>query len=339
MWEIRRYNPLLMGEWDEFVRKGRNSTFLFERGYMDYHSDRYSDHSLMAYRRGKLSAVLPANIDGDTLWSHQGLTYGGWVWAPSGLDVADIFLLWKKWIEECQAEGLKRIIYKPLPYIYGSMPSQEDVYMLFLSGASIVQSDISTTIDLDCNPGFNKLQRRHLSKGKNAVEIRACGADDLKVLEEFHEMLSRCLLERHDTVPVHTFDELKLLMHRFPENILIWNAYERGSGKLLGAICVYDTRRCVHCQYIATTQLGRKLNALSVLVKGMIDHYQSDSRHQTDRRFFDFGISNENGGRELNIGLNRQKTSFGGSGVVYQRFDINVSYALESLPNELWPKG
>ena len=45
------------------MKVSKNGTFLFLRAYMDYHSDRFHDHSLMFHNeKGKLIAVLPANI-------------------------------------------------------------------------------------------------------------------------------------------------------------------------------------------------------------------------------------------------------------------------------------
>ena len=46
---------------------------------MDYHSDRFHDYSLMVFDEDKLVAVLPANKNENTVFSHQGLTYGGLV--------------------------------------------------------------------------------------------------------------------------------------------------------------------------------------------------------------------------------------------------------------------
>ena len=64
--------------WDEFVARSRNATFLHYRDYMDYHSDRFHDHSLIFLSdKGKIVALLPANAAGEALYSHQGLTYGG----------------------------------------------------------------------------------------------------------------------------------------------------------------------------------------------------------------------------------------------------------------------
>lgn len=66
--------------WNEFVRKSKNATFLIMREYMDYHKDRFTDMSLMFYDNKKnLIGILPANIEGNELMSHGGLTYGGFI--------------------------------------------------------------------------------------------------------------------------------------------------------------------------------------------------------------------------------------------------------------------
>ena len=76
---IRRYTSIDKPLWDGFVALSKNATFLHYRDYMDYHSDRFHDFSLMAFDGGRLLALLPANLSGDTLYSHQGLTFGGWL--------------------------------------------------------------------------------------------------------------------------------------------------------------------------------------------------------------------------------------------------------------------
>ena len=62
MISICRYTQNKQTEWDDFVKVSKNGTFLFLRSYMDYHSDRFQDHSLMFYNeKNRLIAVLPAN--------------------------------------------------------------------------------------------------------------------------------------------------------------------------------------------------------------------------------------------------------------------------------------
>ena len=50
---------------------------------MEYHSDRFKDYSLLFYRDGQLVGLLPANIRNDTLFSHEGLTFGGVIACPN----------------------------------------------------------------------------------------------------------------------------------------------------------------------------------------------------------------------------------------------------------------
>ena len=331
MWEIREYSEELKNEWDGFVMKSRNSTFLFMRGYMDYHSDRFADHSLMAYRKGQLAAVLPANMAARVLYSHQGLTYGGWILAPDGLDSTEIFQLWRSWIEYCRQQEIEKIVYKPLPYIYSLRPSQEDIYMLFLSRADVIRTDISSAIDLQHNPGFNKLQRRHLKKNVGKFKSKILSAWETEKIQEYHKMLTDCLDARHAATPVHSVEELELLITRFPDNIRLWTIYEKEGSEMQAGVVAFITPVCVHCQYIATTEKGRTHDILASLFEEMVAYYG-----EKGFRYFDFGISNEDGGRLLNPGLNRQKTSYGGSGVAYTRYEFRVNEALVTFPKSLW---
>lgn len=325
-WTIRRYTPGDKMSWDAFIDGARNATFLFRRDYIDYHADRFTDCSLMAFRNGKLAAVLPANIQGDTLYSHQGLTYGGWCLLSHPVDGADYWDLWMSWLDWCHGQKIQTIIYKPLPSIYHLIPSQEDIYMLSKTG-QIMESNLSSAIDLTMNPGFNKLQKRHLLHAPSDLSIKFFNGLLKTEVENFHRMLTECLESRHGATPVHTLDELQLLMDRFPENIMIWTAGRDNT--MEAGVCAFYTPRCMHCQYIATTPSGREDNILPALFNRMIEwatEYQW--------RYFDFGISNERDG-DLNYGLNRQKTSFGGTGVVYSKWSIPVFSAARGLLSEL----
>lgn len=312
-WELRRYTSGDARTWDDFNAASRNGTFLFARGYMDYHADRFCDCSLMAYLRGRLLALLPAEVSGEgVLRSHGGLTYGGWILPPSHLDagnVLDLFMALTLW---CRDEGFKAIDYKPVPSIYARRPSEDDLYALFRLGARQTACGVSSTIDLRNPGGLNTLQRRHLRKAL-ALNPVIEETDDTAA---FHRMLSECLSERHGTMPVHTAAELELLRGRFPENIRLFTASI--DGEPVAGTCMYLTDTVAHTQYIATTPRGRELNMLTPLFDYLI------TRFRASRRWFDFGISTEEGGAVLNRGLLRQKTSYGASATVYQRFMIEL---------------
>ena len=58
---IERYNPCHRKEWDEFVETAKNSSFLHRRAYMDYHSHRFADYSLMAYQEKAMCFIRIAD--------------------------------------------------------------------------------------------------------------------------------------------------------------------------------------------------------------------------------------------------------------------------------------
>lgn len=122
MFEVVRYSVEHKIAWNQFVFNSKNGTFLFDRNYMDYHADRFCDNSLMVYRKGKLFALLPANKVEDVFYSHQGLTYGGFILTSkvTALDVLDMF---KCVNEALRKDGFLKVIYKTMPFIYHILPA------------------------------------------------------------------------------------------------------------------------------------------------------------------------------------------------------------------------
>jgi len=75
---VRKYQSTDYSTWNEFVATAKNATFLFHRDFMEYHSDRFQDFSLLIFDENQnLKAILPANRLEEVVYSHQGLTYGG----------------------------------------------------------------------------------------------------------------------------------------------------------------------------------------------------------------------------------------------------------------------
>lgn len=312
MIELRAYNSVNDREWNDFVAQSRNGTFLFNRGFMDYHSDRFVDASLMAYKKGKLCALLPANIVGDTLWTHQGLTYGGWITPKQHFDGNIMLELWDCFMDYCRSNGIKKLIYKAVPYIYSSNPSQEDIYALFRYGATVKEVNLSSTVDLTSPLGFNMSKRQQLRKAEQCGLVVSRNYD----FAEFWKLLEECLRQRHDSAPVHSLDEIMRLSEEFPDNIRLYTlADEEG---MQAGVCIFDTGVVAHSQYAATTEKARKSYYLTYLYHHLIN------KEFSNRRYFDFGTSNEDHGRILNEGLLNQKYSMGGTGVAYSIYEIVI---------------
>lgn len=309
---IKEYSSEMHNEWNEFVKNSRNGTFIHFREYMEYHKDRFSDMSLVAYKGTKIVAVMPANMADGILYSHQGLTYGGWLTNRKDIDAVIMLEIFDRMITDLKEKGINRIIYKAIPHIYHSYPSEEDIYALFRNNATLIVSNISTTLQLDNPIKFNESSRRS-ARLASASGITAGESDEF---EKFWDILTENLNSRYNASPVHTIDEIKYLKNLFPANIKLFTATRNGI--ILGGVLIYDTGIVVHAQYTSASPEGKKERVLPLIFQHII--YERFS----DRKYFDFGTSNENGGQYLNEGLTMQKTCMGGRGIVYNTYQILI---------------
>lgn len=303
--EIRRYRREDKELWNSFVSKARNATFLFDRNYMDYHADRFDDNSFMFYHKGKLKAVLPANVAGDTLYSHQGLTYGGLLLDKKATveDVLECFDSLNSWLRE---NGISKVVYKALPWIYQQYPSEEDLYALtWKCKAQLISRNIASTIVIDNKLKFAESRKSGIRKAIS-LNIEVGESNDV---DGFWHVLEDNLGNRYNAKPVHTANEMKLLMSRFPNNIKLYVA--KMNGEIVGGTLIYVTPQVVHTQYISASVEGKKHGALDLLFDYIINKVYANCR------YFDFGKSTEQGGAYLNEPLIFQKEGFGGRGVCY----------------------
>lgn len=303
--EIRRYRREDKELWNSFVSKARNATFLFDRNYMDYHADRFDDNSFIFYHKGKLKAVLPANVAGDTLYSHQGLTYGGLLLDKKATveDVLECFDSLNFWLRE---NGISKVVYKALPWIYQQYPSEEDLYALtWKCKAQLISRDISSSIVIDNKLKFAESRKSGIRKALS-LNIEVGESNDV---DGFWHVLEDNLGNRYNAKPVHTASEMKLLMSRFPNNIKLYVA--KMNGEIVGGTLIYVTPQVVHTQYISASVEGKKHGALDLLFDYIINKVYANCR------YFDFGKSTEQGGAYLNEPLIFQKEGFGGRGVCY----------------------
>jgi hypothetical protein len=308
--EARLYTERDRDDWDAVVRRSRSGHFFFLRDYLDYHADRFADSSLLVYEEGRLRSVLPANRVGDDAVSHGGLTFGG-VLSDSSMSANGMLRAVESILERFRSVGVTRLVYKPVPHAYHLVPAEDDLYALYRAGARLVGRDLSAAIRLDERLPYTKGRRSALKRGRAAgISVEAS-----ERFEEFID-LATANLERHGAVPTHSGFELAALGRRFPENIRLFTAV--AEEEVIAGVVVYETPVLAHTQYIASSQSGRELAAVDVLIDHLIERYAGT------KRWFDFGISTENGGATLNEGLARNKESYGARALVYDRYLIDL---------------
>ncbi|MGB4413708.1 MAG: GNAT family N-acetyltransferase [Paludibacter sp.] len=311
MFEIKRYSVEQKNAWDVFVENSINGTFLFKRDYMEYHSERFQDNSLMIYRKGMLYALLPANRAGNVLYSHQGLTYGGFILSSKTtvLEILDVFEHVNNFLK---SEGVREVIYKAMPHIYQLMPAQEDLYALFRCGAELIGRNISSTIYQRNKIKFVESRKSGIRKAINNSLIVKESLD----FEAFWKILDDNLINKYGIKPVHTIQEIEYLHNKFPENIKLYLVSKEGIP--LGGTVVYITKQVLHTQYISSNLAGKKFGALDLLFDKLINEIYCKIP------IFDFGQSTEQYGNILNDALIFQKEGFGGRGIMYDIYKYNV---------------
>lgn len=310
MISVRSYSAEDEETWNAVVLKSRTGNFLHLRAYMDYHSDRFVDQSLIILQDDYPCAVFPASLHGDTISSHGGLTYGGLL-ATMDLRARSTLEVFEKIASHYAAAGRDKLVYKAVPHVFHRYPSEEDLYALFRIGARLQRRDISSVVEIGKAPKYSKGRKWTINKARKADLVVA--ASDR--LDAFHGLLCEQANERGRKV-AHTLAELQLLKSRFPDQIVLYEA--TADGQLQAGVLIYDFGSTVHTQYMGSSELGRANGALDLVISELVNEVYAD------RRYFSFGISTEQEGQFLNDGLVAQKEGFGGRGVAHDFYEMDL---------------
>ena len=281
---------------------------------MEYHQDRFDDYSLLVFKAEKLIAVIPANINDDNMYSHHGLTYGGFVFNES-LKLNEVIQVFKNVLKFLESKNILNFEMKLMPSIYSTFPNEEIDYLLFILNGKLIRRDVLSVIDNTSEPiSISNIRKRGVKKGKE---------QNLVIREEhnfenfWEKVLIPNLKSQHNTKPVHSLQEIKILHKCFPKNIRQFNIYR--NNEIVGGTTVFETKNVAHIQYISATENKQELGSLDFLFKHLMNNIFKN------KRFFDFGISNENKGKNINEGLLYWKESFGARTIIQDFYTLKTS--------------
>ena len=299
--------------WNQFVDRAKNATFLFHRNFMEYHSDRFEDASLLVFKDSKLVGILPANREGDTVYSYQGLSYGGLV-LSNKTKIEDAALAFKAILKFLETEGVKKLQLKLLPKIYHAQPADEIDYLLFLTEATKTRVDVSATIYTE---DALKIQGNRM-EGVKKAEKQGLYVEAGKDFEPFwNKILTPNLQKRHKAKPVHSLEEIEMLATKFPNNIVQFNVMK--DEEIVAGATMFITAAVAHVQYISANEDKQQLGSLDFLFHQLIT-----STYQ-EKKYFDFGVSNENHGKNINKGLQYWKECFGARSIAQEFYEVNTA--------------
>lgn len=297
---VKKYHKNNYKIWNDFIAQSKNATFLFHRDFMEYHKDRFEDFSLLVFQDEKLVAVLPANKSGNSIYSHQGLTYGGLIYntklkAEKVASILDHILFFLK------ENSFETFYYKPIPGFYFNNGNQETDFFLFKKGAVLERKEMNLAINLTLPLQISKSKLKHFRRIEDL---------DLDIVEEedfdtfWSLILEPRLLEKFNAKPVHTKEEILFLKQKFPENIRQYSVYK--NDEIIAGITIFETENVVKSQYGATSKKGEEVRALDFLFINLIEKYK-----RKGKQFFDMGIVNEENESGYHSGLLNQKEELG----------------------------
>lgn len=315
--QILPYTEADASIWDELIVRCPMATFLQTRRYLSYHAERFQDVSLIIKdSKNRLVGLFPAAVDPSNplrVVSHPGITYGG-ILHEGSLNGEKMLAALRLISNYYAVLGIETLRYKLVPHIYHKIPSADDSYSLFRIGATRYRCDLSCAIDLDQPIQPSQRRQRGLKKAlKNGVKVEF----GVEFVEQLWSILEDNLWQKYGLTPVHTIKEISLLHSLFPNNIQF--AIAHIDDLIIAGVVLFSTNQVLHSQYIASSSLGHKLSALDAVFQSCIEKAKSENK-----RYFSFGISNENEGQYLNTGLHQFKSEFGAGGVVYDFYEISL---------------
>lgn len=286
--------------WDDFVAQSNQGTLFHTRAFLAYHPpDRFTDASLLFFKRAELLAVFPAanlRVEAtELLRSHPGASFGGLV-TTLDMTMRELEHLIGQLLAYSRSQKYSAIELTLPPYIYFSQASQKLEFLLYRAGFRYHQRELTHFLDLrsfnqnfseNFSAEFNRKIRRARQLG---VTVREC--DDFTL---FYHILEKNLQDKHKTSPVHTLKELFDLKQRLPERVRLFAAYvqDKMIAGILLFICNAQAALAFYISQLAEYQQYRPVNLLC--------YETAQWCAEQELAYFDFGTSTLRG--EINWGL------------------------------------
>lgn len=317
MIKVYKYTASKAKDWNTFVAKAINSSFLFHRDFMDYHNDRFDDFSLLVYVAGKLQAILPAHYNETAIYSHQGLSYGGLLIERCYL--SDYFKLLEAILVFLEQHNFKTLQLNPIPSIYHKNIASEIDYALFILKAKQTRADAYFVV----NPKDYTVNRNRKRALKVATENALLFRENTN-FSTFWHILESNLEQRFKTKPTHTLAEITQLHQYFPEQIKLFEVLQKD--KVIAGAVLFLVNDVAHIQYSSANEIREETGSMDFLFQALIDKYKT-------KKYLSFGISGEAQGKHINAGLAYWKQSFGARVAVQHYYNVDIAnhYLLKTV--------
>ncbi len=283
---------------------------MHRREFMEYHKDRFVDHSLLFFKDDKLAAVLPAHVDINVLYSHKGLTYAGIIALAKTENLPAILRSLQQYAMD---HHINRVELKlPPEGFHKELSFYEKTTLQQQYAVSKELTDLVINFDEPWKPSSKK------TAGYRNGSFDALTISESKDVAPFWiQLVQPQLKQRHNTKPVHTLQEIQLLQQRFPEQILQY--YMHRQQVLVAGMMVFDFKNVIKVQYAFANELGFKSKAMEYAYLSIIQKALNQGK-----QLVDLGVVNNPDGT-INKGLQRFKLELGATIVPMRSYGLNLS--------------
>jgi len=292
-------------EWDEFViNQSANGTIFHTRRFLEYHQDRsFNDCSSLVYDSNKLVAVLAAEKqDNGGYFSHPGTSCGGPVIHR----------------DYCQITRLMNVLHS-LDLRYENklgmrlcedfLIEQSNAMLLYhYSRFCDVKIELSSYKKLNQRPIVDSIRSASSRSAvrkifREGVHIQPAGTRQEYV--GFHQILTKNL-RKHGASPTHSEEEFLELSRLLGEDQILVICFNADGSIASGVWSLKASSECWHAQYIAKDQDCRYAG---IVEANLVRTMETVLKNGAER--YSLGISTEESGSKLNIGLSRFKEKLG----------------------------
>lgn len=325
VWQVEPFSEQHKELWDEFVHKeSLNGTFLHTRKFLNYHKPgKFEDTSLMVYKKNKLVAVCPACriTDGreNIFYSHFGSTFGGIIFGREIYCAKEMMELVAEVEKYIGTRGFNKIVMKLVPDIYCKTSMSLFEYVLNYQGYSNYV-ELNSYVDLECDDTMiwqkiDRNKKRNIHKcEEQELWFHKLDSDD--ELGQFWQLL-KINLGKHGLKPIHSLEDI-LEFHRYrlkDETIF----YGVGLGREIlaaGMMFFFDKVNILHAQNLSYDPFAeRNYSPITYLYYKIIMEAKKEGYSKIT-----WGVSTEDHGKRLNMGLIRNKESYG------SEYFLNATY-------------
>ena len=309
--QVVRYCPAHRDLWNQFNQQAINGLFLFDRSYLEYHQHRFQDHSLLLFQEEELIGIFPMNEDGQVAISHQGLTFGGLI-IGLRVKIHTYLLAFETLLDYLRTSGFKKFIYKPIPFIFQQLLALDDQYAFFRHGFVLKNRSLSSCIDFSRPLHYTKGRKWSLTKARQA----GLTVTETQDFTTFMELVGQILETKYAVQPTHSAEEINFLAQQFPQHIKLLAVYHQQ--EMIGGTIIYLSQQVVHLQYIATSDTGKKLHALDLIMHNLITTYRQE------KKYLNFGISPGPDDYGFSTGLIQNKESYGARSLPHDIYELTL---------------